>query len=214
MASKEDLRAAEKPRMACLDFGEANLVKLNVGQGDVNSGFFRRALSGNWKEAHDGAIDFHEDDPQTFAKWLHFAHLGHIPGDSSNATKVRNNVGGKITELCRLYVLADRLLDISAQNAIICSIFDLSELPHASDSMDTILSAEAIIIAYEGTLDGNPLRKLMVDLWSNAEATFLVGKCAQFPPQFLLDLCVVTLNDRPRTRFSIASRKGRNSYLR
>jgi hypothetical protein len=86
--------------------------------------------------------------------------------------------------LINVYLLADKLRDISTANNV------LDKIKHFLVITDVHPGKEAISIAYQSTTEGNPLRRLLRDMWFYG-TSFACRKRLQeggFPKDFLYDM--------------------------
>jgi hypothetical protein len=82
--------------------------------------FFRKALSGPWKEAEERVVHLPEDDVRTFELYLHYIYNKEFacnPSENEYGKKER-------VALARLYVLCEKLQDPRSKNCIIRALSD------------------------------------------------------------------------------------------
>ncbi|KAL8734578.1 MAG: hypothetical protein Q9166_001478 [cf. Caloplaca sp. 2 TL-2023] len=116
----------------------------------AKSTFFNAALTGTWKEATEGKIRLTEEDPaifSTYVLWIYNQNWT-CDGDGKELT---------FDACCRLYILADKFGSEALQNLAI------DKLRHRVMGKHTGLHLPTIAFAYEATLPGSPLRKLLAD---------------------------------------------------
>ncbi|KAF2660665.1 hypothetical protein K491DRAFT_570699, partial [Lophiostoma macrostomum CBS 122681] len=153
--------------------GGSNQEEFIVHEGFVcgRSEFFRRALNGNWRASEDRIVELPHRKPEIFALWLNHAYTNQIP--TKDDTELRGITKDKFDiivqkeyrDLCELYVLCEELVDSQAQRAIIDAMFAVAHIRHGHHWR--VPSAQNIRLIYEGTPEQSPIRKLMVDLWSD-----------------------------------------------
>ncbi|EOA89537.1 hypothetical protein ACJQWK_02365 [Exserohilum turcicum] len=122
------------------------------------SDFLRNAIKPQWRR--DGVLqaDLAEEDPgamHAYCQWLYSRKP--LTLSPSNDTAVH---------LARLYVLGEKLMDKTFQEAAIDAIID-----NASESNAIYVARNMIKIIYDGTPKGSPARRLMVDLCAYSAAT-------------------------------------------
>jgi hypothetical protein len=109
--------------------------------------------------------------------------------------------------LCRLYVLAEYLLDRWAKERIIDGMHGYlteilpTEPKHGSP--EKVFSAEVVQEVYDGTPEGSPLRRLIVDLYAiHGRDVWLKNLKEQLPTDFLYDVTLKMLQARPQPHAS------------
>jgi hypothetical protein len=131
------------------------------------SEFFETALKKEWKEGQTRIIKLPEDNVESVTHYLDFVHGEGLPSESiKHAEDVPD--GSSDTHpnrlLIGLYILSERVLNTTLQNAVIKEILRLVSLTHTK-SRRNVPSLHAISEIYKGTTDGSPVRRLMVDLY-------------------------------------------------
>jgi len=152
-----------------------------------NSEFFRTALKKEWLEGQTRIITLPVDDPKTVTHYLNFTYNGRLPAepgeegpiiDWATPTLLRTH-----KHLAELYTLAVRLLDDAVRNAVnkqILQIHRILDIPPGEDSINII---------YKGTSEGDPARRLMVDIYLSWASGDCLDKEAD--PDFLFDVAQV-----------------------
>jgi len=131
----------------------------------ARSAFFRAAINGNFKEAHDKLIRLPDCDADLFAIYVQWLYSGAIVLLDSSALE-QDPIGSAQRQLLiGLYVLGDKLRDTALRNmAIDCYIINLEQqgLMPGSASIDRIWNC---------TPENSKLRKLVLDfaLWMSDE---------------------------------------------
>ncbi|KAF2869199.1 hypothetical protein BDV95DRAFT_578587 [Massariosphaeria phaeospora] len=125
----------------------------------------------------------------------------HPGGDSMSDSFIAADSASGFHALAYAYVLGERLLDTSFQNAI-ADAYVLYARGAGSGDAATLKryypSNEDIRIIYEGTSEGNPMRQLLVDIWScRGKAEWLSEGEAELPRDFLLMVTRALLKGRP-----------------
>ena len=144
-------------------------VRIDVGTGEsvqsfnvhtalltARSLFFKKALTGNWKEAEERVVKLSEDTPPAFATYVHHLYTGEL-AVQPDIPELWTMVHNAHRNLCHLYVLAERLQDIQTKNAIISSIFEICR-EKQSDGRCCYPDKVAISIIYNGTAPGSHAR--------------------------------------------------------
>ncbi|KAF2998627.1 hypothetical protein E8E13_007382 [Curvularia kusanoi] len=130
-----------------------------------HSEFFKIAMKKEWKEGDERKVALPEDDPEVFSHYLAILRssdtqsLRHLLGFKSRLTP-KEALSEWGTKTCRLYVLAEKLMDDTTKYSI------LSQLRREYEGRDRYPSLEAVQTVYDGALSGDPARKLLVSLYS------------------------------------------------
>ncbi|KAI4697865.1 uncharacterized protein J4E84_000998 [Alternaria hordeiaustralica] len=115
-----------------------------------SSEFFKNALKPEWRTDHTKPIDMSDVDPAIFegyCGWLYTGKIMHRENDQAH------------TYLASLYVLGERLMDVTLQNSVVAAIIRHSQ---TSKKYPGNLSIQII---YAGTSASSPARRLLVDFW-------------------------------------------------
>lgn len=146
--------AAKKPRhslfetIVFVDVGpEPKRFAIHKGLLCSRSGYFKAALTGNFREAEDQLVTLDDEDPRMFRRfnaWLYTDVLIE-DGDTGAASW---------SSLIDMYVFAEKRIIPHLQNAVIDSIIRLK---------DYTLPASVIRYGWTRTAGASPLRKLFVD---------------------------------------------------
>lgn len=149
--------------------------------------FFKKAMSGSWKESEDRIVNLPEEDPEIFKIYVHHLYTGSVAVIPEPLPAVTGRPVKWI--ICRLYVLAEKLQDVKAKNsaieALLAECREKYKYPGQS-SVSTI---------YNGTLPGSMARKVLVDLYSCKTTSKWITK-SQWSDEFLRDLLVKILDKR------------------
>jgi hypothetical protein len=115
--------------------------------------------------------------------------------DDENTTPHSIACEAHYTSLSKLYILADKLGDLTSANLIIDEFID------SSDDMAFAPSDKVVNFIYESTAHGNPLRRLMRDIWTyeTTKASYLDYHAVKLHADFIRDVMVESF----RTRFEI-----------
>lgn len=157
------------------------------------SPFFLNALKGGWKESVERVIKLPKDDPRVFKAYIHFLSTEEIDITSASVNQANESLASIAEQMlaAQLYIFAEKVQDSKAKNgavrAMIKAIMNRRRLPYSS-----VMRA-----IYEGTPRDSPMRRMMVDLFVQADAAAsknLTGK--DIPNDFLLDVTVMVLRAR------------------
>jgi hypothetical protein len=145
------------------------------------SDFFDTIRSPRWmRVTHHSStmpVDLSEEYPDTFMAYLHCVYWDQVILNARMEGDVQ-----RYDLLIELYTLADRLLDFTTADLvidkIISSVHEQLLLP----------SLEDIKLVYATTVEGSPLRRLMVDKAVYSEAMRLSGPKDEYPHEYLQDV--------------------------
>lgn len=157
------------------------------------SPFFKKAISGEWQESADRHVKLPEDEPAIFKIYLHFLYTGELA-----LLPVGFEVSEEHTKLAKLYVLAEKLQDGEAKRTVL-QTFLLSSRVGGLFSKPYALGPELVHIVYEGTPQGSPMRRLIVDLYTyRAEKTWITKHAEEWewPADFYKELALNLLDKR------------------
>ncbi|KAF1946626.1 hypothetical protein EJ02DRAFT_493750, partial [Clathrospora elynae] len=98
--------------------------------------FFRRALNGNWKEAEPRILELPEDEPDVFAHYPHGIYIGKLATMQQDDGELLTGpweetlhiLNAEYNALFRVYILAEKLQDLSIKNATLGAVFDVTKL--------------------------------------------------------------------------------------
>jgi len=156
-------------------------------------------MSGKWAESETRTFNLPEDNPDTFALWLNFVYTNQIPVMATEDYKELNNaefpdaISHEYRELGKLYVLSEKLQDISAKNVTLLAILEVCKQKDSSGGWN-VPTPSVIGIIYEGTVDGSPARRLVTDIWTSAKKTVLNIHFNSLPKEFYRDLSFTLIN--------------------
>lgn len=164
-----------------------------------------------WQEAEEHEVTLAEEEPETFSLYLELLYVSarslfDVHGCSrlpqSNVLPVRGtesdvNSSEEHNKLSKLYVLAEMLMDDLTKNIVLAAILDRSQEAH-SDGQLYYPGPTSIQIIYDRTPEGNPARRLLVDLYTTfGDETFKLAEHPDLPKDFFFDLAVNTITKRP-----------------
>ena len=146
-------------------FAQSETIIVRVGSEEKNyilhkellahhSGFFRGALSGNFKETDDGVIPLTDVEPEMFAFVIDWMYTG-VLDDSAHVHATHD--GDDVSFRYHAYVLADRLLIPGLKKAI----FEVS-FPILFVRSPTL---KLLTFAFKNLGDEDPLVRLVLDAY-------------------------------------------------
>jgi hypothetical protein len=189
------------------------------------SGFFRRALNGNWAESDTRIVKLPEDDPHIFALYLNYvfngqlATMGKTPEEFATLGLLEfyKHIHHEYEEVSRLYILAEKLQDVATKNAELAATMDISQTESVG-GLRALPSPRSIQIIYAATLAGSPARRLVADMWSTLSVYEILSELQthQMHSDFVEDLAEAMEENRPLKKGcigNIACKKGVKAYL-
>lgn len=160
-------------------------------------------MNGNWTESETRTVELRLEEPDTFALYLTQVYTGQLPvvkfGEEEMDAMPEKDCGKLIEEeydqLTNMYILAERLQDACARNAIVRAFVQ------ALNDARKLPSARTITLLYKATPQGRPLRCLFVKVWSQISSFDLVNHKAWLPKEFFIEICQAIDKQRkfPRT---------------
>jgi hypothetical protein len=176
-----------------MNFDKSEAVTLIVGsdkdellvhadQISKNSAFFKAALKKEWLEGQTRTINLPVEEEWNVTHYLRFAYIGELPTASIEKTMLAGSHHNlEYHKLAQLYTLGKRLMDDVVQDAV---IFEFIRLHGILDG--AVPSHETINIIYQGTVDGDLARILLVDMY----VKWATSDCLAYEtdPSFLWDL--------------------------
>lgn len=160
------------------------------------SAFFRNAMKPEWasQRPNPRLVDLPDDDAAAFALYLQWVYSRQLPiipdGPGADSSSIDGN-----PILAYAYVLGERLMDIDFKNSIVNAyvLFARGTPPEKR----AYPSNEEIRILYDGTPEGAPIRKLLIDIWCcRGKHDWLEGD-ADLPQDFLIQVTKGLLMARP-----------------
>ncbi|KAF2704127.1 hypothetical protein K504DRAFT_538138 [Pleomassaria siparia CBS 279.74] len=214
MASSEDARVAVSYTS---EFLQTSAVKIVVSSGVhqeeffIHQGllcdrseFFKKALSGAWKEAEERKVVLPEDDAATFALYQQLLYTNALPVKQEIQETCQTNKSerwkAQLEEeykcLSKLYVLAEKLVDPKTKRVTLNALE--AQAVEKIDSRNLYPNLECVRIIYAGTVLHSPARQLLVSFYNDhGDAKFLYDKVEDVPKDFLYDLVAAMLARRP-----------------
>jgi len=125
---------------------------IHIGTLTATSDFFKNAMKPRWRANSKKQIDLSDEEPEDFESYVNWLY--------SRKVAVTRPLVGRHIQLARLYVLGERLVDETFQNAV------LSAMIYHAVERDSFPPEAAINIIYSGTGSASsPARRLMVDMF-------------------------------------------------
>ena len=148
--------------------------------------FFRKALSGGFKEAEERVVELPEDDPEIFGMYLHYVQTNELSIVPEPLPEQYTGMEEQGT-LARMYVLAEKLQDVKSKNAIVRGMI-ASCYQKRFDNKCYFFGPKSMTLLYQGTMPGSKARKLVVEMraydYTNTESLSQEG----WPYEFLTEL--------------------------
>jgi len=155
------------------------------------SDFFKHATNHDSKESEETIVALPDGDPDTFRRYLNLVYAHQL------VTKETM----QWLKLCRLYVLAEKLQDVTSKNQVIdgmCVFFNEITCQYAlRQKIHRTLPAEATAELYDGTTHTSKARKLLVDLYTDfGSESWLQNNREPLPEDFIKELAFRLLQKR------------------
>ncbi|KAK4950094.1 hypothetical protein LTR10_011071 [Elasticomyces elasticus] len=209
--------AEEKPKIPSPNYGDAFTVLAGtestpfiVHRGTLcrDSDFFVKACSGKWV-GKEKTIPMHGVEPGTFDLYVHWKYSDKIepsripqpfaPEDSAKPTAKRTH---EISELLKLYVAADYLLDTGRlQDAVIDEILLRSDISTEYPLANVLTFSNHVDWIWEHTAPDCKLRTLVIDSCATSVDPEILQQ-NDYPNSFLLQLAVRQAILRGSTSYS------------
>jgi hypothetical protein len=189
------------------------------------SEFFRRAMNGSWKEAETRIVNLPDDSTHIFGLYLNFVYTGKFNTMRKSEqelhrldeTTFKNHIEHEYQDLFRIYVLAEKLQDISAKNAAITAAIEVSQVAMRDGSWipPSFVTANNV---YEGTPEGSLGRRLVMDMCGTVPLSYVVDQIHKykFTSDFVSDLGKVlerTREMKSQFRGNVMIKNGVQVYL-
>ncbi|KAK5989880.1 hypothetical protein PT974_08142 [Cladobotryum mycophilum] len=161
----------------------------------ASSRFFKKALSGDWKEAEDGRVRLEGDSPDVFEIYLHWLYRRTLPVRIDSPGHEGNF---EYLQLAKAYVLGDMLQADTFRDAAIDAIIKKATTK-ALDGATWFPVGNVIRYIYDNTVDTSKARRLLVDLYTHhGHGNWLCewADAEDLPKEFLLELAVSLLDKR------------------
>lgn len=152
------------------------------------SEFFKNMLAKQWFVP---TIAIPDVDYETMTNYLHFAYIQKLPAAHLVWPMCDTFTGDEYLSLAHLYFVGERFQNQTLKHFTLKEIKRISTLVDI-DATTTFPGPEDIDVIYKGTSEGDPARRLMVDLIAeNGSGLWLTPECNQ---TFILDLARKLLN--------------------
>ncbi|KAH8644477.1 hypothetical protein IG631_01941 [Alternaria alternata] len=182
------------------------------------SEFFRRAMNGNWKEAETRIVNLPDDTAKTFACYLNYVYTGQLPTTSKTASelkrltvdKFRRHVDDRYRIIFDVFVLCEKLQDVTTKNAMMEAALATAEL-RGSDGLWLTPPIGVVEAIYNGTPAGSPARRLVTDMWTALPIEFIFSCFDWLHQEFVKDLSK-SIEDSRNLAEKIAVTKGVAAY--
>jgi hypothetical protein len=186
-----------------------NCEEFAVHEGMISgSEFFRRALQGDWKEAHARMISMPDDDPEEAGAYLKYLYGEDFQKEISSSSRRAEAIDAYM-EAGMIYVFADKVQDTSTKNEMVARVFRLAHIP-AEKGILFVYIGELVTLIYERTPESSSMRKLLIDLWSDVHEDSISKRFSEVPGEFLRDLLIARCSP---AKPNVAKRKGYQAYL-
>ena len=185
---------------------DSPMLKVRVGSGlnaasffvhstliTSRSDFFKHATSQDSKENEETTVALPEENPDTFRRYLNLVYARQLIVTKGIMQWLK---------LCRLYVLAEKLQDITSKNQIIdgmCGFFNaITCRPAVEGRIHCGLPAEATAELYDGTTHGSGARRLLVDLYTDfgSEIWLQSYSSTALPEEFIHEIAIRLIEKR------------------
>lgn len=162
------------PAEPLFSFRKDDLVTILVGPGEEefavhehvvtrSSEFFKAAMKKEWTEGQARIIKLPEETHvQNFIHYLNFTYREQLHTEHIKAGDAYGP-GCPMSDLVRLYVLDERMLDTAAQNAVISEMIRLTTI-RWNDGQRRFPHSALVTLIYNESPTGSSMRRLMVDM--------------------------------------------------
>ncbi|KAF2122075.1 hypothetical protein BDV96DRAFT_627241 [Lophiotrema nucula] len=192
------VKNARASKANAMIFDESTIVRVKVGKepdqktflaSEVvltsKSEFFKRAMSGKWVESETRVVNLPNDDARVFGLWIHFAYTQQIP-----IMEVPSFLPWDQLNLQLLWTKnTTTLVDCTCSNAVVLAILALSQTKDSEKGW-ILPSKDTVKMIYEGTIEGNAARRLVVDIWVYARLGSVLAASDTLPKEFFRDISV------------------------
>jgi len=167
---------------------DSNEILVHANYLVQESEYFKNILAEEWFVP---TITIPDIDYETMTNYLTYAYIEKLPTAHLIGPVCDTFTGIEYSSLAHLYIIAERFQNQALKNAILREIKRISTLLDI-DTTATFPGPEDIDIIYRGTSEGDPARRLVVDMLAeNASGYWLTPECNQ---TFVLDLARELLN--------------------
>ncbi|KAI4693231.1 uncharacterized protein J4E88_001602 [Alternaria novae-zelandiae] len=145
------------------DVSEERIFHIHKSVLCKTSAFFQNATKPEWTAPTPRPIDLSDELPEIFhlyVQWLYSGKIAvEIMSSSDSDTEVRKHENVDYHSLIQSYILGEKLMDTTFQNAVLQCLIECVE------QADCFPGDRTIKTAYKRTIKHSPLRKLLVDFW-------------------------------------------------
>ena len=156
-----------------------------------HSDFFDKALNKQWEEGQARVIRMPDDNGDVVYRYIQWLYTKTI------ACKCGNRPQWRL--LADLYVLGEKILDVKFQDCVI-DCFLVSSRDSNAREIGYFPKTPATNLVYQGTPEGSPARRLMVDLFINyGNGKWITpedGNRSRNNHEFVMDLATALLDKR------------------
>lgn len=172
------------------------------------SPYFTASVTEEWKEGRERRVPMIEDEPaiiELYVQWLCTRQIF-----SRRPMPETENIQEELLLLVKSFVLGEKLQDCRFRDAIIDALIACVGT-EAADGFAHYPSIPIVNLAYEGTPESSPLRRLLVDMYFFNGTLKWASNRAN--PDFLTDLVRELLGDRSRGAHLDPTKPGGTSCL-
>lgn len=134
-----------------------------------SSDFFKAAIQKEWSEGQSRIVKLPEETClDTFTHYVSFVYHDNLFTEELKVKTTTSDTcfpGNPYEQFANLFVLGERLLDKSVQNAVVREIIRISNIESTQDSSLTLPSIDIVTDMYNGTCKGSAGRRLLVDIY-------------------------------------------------
>ena len=176
-------------------------------------------MNGSWEEANSRIIPLAEAKPETFQLYLHHVYTGKFPVEQLSDNKFGERSWAELklasrelyVTLLPVYVLAGKLQDVSAKNAVVEAIFNMAMQKNSDGSM-ALPPEDFLHLINDATPQDSPLRQLVVDLWADADID-VIKECIPGMPRDVLQDLLISIKTHQMEEGCVTEVKGLSAYL-
>jgi hypothetical protein len=179
---------------------DSNEILVHANYLVQESDFFKRMLTHQW---YVSTIAIPDVDYETMTNYLTYAYIHKFPTSRLVGPMCDTFTGDEYLSLARLYFVGECFENQALKNATLAEMKRVSTLVDI-DAETTFPGPEDIDVIYKGTSEGDPARRLMVDMIAeNGSGQWLTPECNQ---SFILDLAR-KLPNKGREPFQLPPRR-------
>jgi hypothetical protein len=185
----------------------------------ARSVIFQHAMNGRWEESKSRVIPLPEDKPETFQLYLHHVYTGKVPVEQLSDHKLGERSWAEFklasrelyVTLLPVYVLAEKLQDVSAKNAVVEAIFNMAMQKSSEGSMAPP-PEDCLHLINDATPQDSAMRQLVVDLWADADIVE-IKECIPGMPRDVLQDLLISIKTHQMEEGCVTEIKGLSAYL-